>query len=106
MLDGFLALGVNCLHPVEAPPTGDTPLAEAKARLRGRLCIEGNIQYDHLCRRPTREFVRLVQGVIETAAPGGGFILSVTASPYHTVLPEQAAQNYVALLETGARQRA
>lgn len=103
VLDGFLDLGINCLHPVEAPPTGDTPLAEAKQKLRGRICIDGNIQHDDIWRLPEDRFRALVREVLEIAAPGGGFILDVTASPYEPALSPQAARNYVALVDEGAR---
>jgi hypothetical protein len=41
-----------------------------------------------------------VRRCIEVGAPGGGFILSTTATPYTQVLPKQAVRNYLALIET------
>ena len=44
VLGHFADMGVDILHPIEAPPMGDITLAEAKRRVGGRICLAGNIQ--------------------------------------------------------------
>ncbi len=102
ILEDFEAMHANCLHPVEAPPLGDLPLAEAKRRIGHRVCLEGNIQIGDIYRDPTDTLVAKVREAIEVGAPGGGFILCPTASPHTEVLPDQAVRNYLALVETAA----
>jgi len=100
ILEDYVEMGANCLHPIEAPPLGDMPLAEAKRRIGDWVCLEGNIQIGDLYHDPTDVFVEKVRETIEVAAPGGGFILCPTASPHTEVLTDQTVRNYVALVET------
>lgn len=44
VLPAFLDMGVDVLHPFEAPPHGDIQPGVAKEMVRGRMCLEGNIQ--------------------------------------------------------------
>jgi hypothetical protein len=103
ILEQFVDFGTDGLHPIEPPPMGNVTLAEAKRRLRGRICIEGNIQIGDIYAAPTGQIERQVREAIEVAAPGGGFILSTTASPHTTVLKEQTVRNYVAFVETAVK---
>jgi uroporphyrinogen-III decarboxylase len=100
ILEEFAEMGYNAVHPVEAPPMGDVTLEEAKRRLAGQVCIEGNLQISEVYCQPTAQFVDQVRRCIEVGAPGGGFILSTSATPYTRVLPDQAVRNYLALIET------
>jgi len=100
ILDGLVALGTDVLHPIEPPPMGDMPLAEAKRRVGDRVCFEGNIQIGDVYAGPTADIVRQVrQAVADTG--GRGFILCPSASPHTEVLPDQAVRNYLALIEAG-----
>jgi hypothetical protein len=101
VLDGFVELGVNCLHPVEAPPMGDIELADAKVRLRGKVCIEGNMQIGDLFTLTPTEVRAKTRKIIEDAAAGGGLILCPTASPYKPVLDDETRDNYLAFIEAG-----
>jgi uroporphyrinogen decarboxylase len=101
LLEDFASIGVDVLHPVEAPPLGDTPLPVAKAALAGRVCVEGNVQIGDIYERPPAEFRAIAQRTIEEGAPGGGFILCPTASPYTPELPPTALANYLTLLQLG-----
>lgn len=101
VLDGFVQLGVNCLHPVEAPPMGDIELAEAKRRLRGKVCIEGNLQIGDLQECSPSEIREMTRKIVEDAAEGGGLILCPTASPYWPELSDRIRDNYVAFIEAG-----
>ncbi len=44
VLDGFIELGADVIHPFEAPPMGNVTPRQAKEALRGRVALEGNIQ--------------------------------------------------------------
>ncbi|HUU43383.1 MAG TPA: uroporphyrinogen decarboxylase family protein [Planctomycetota bacterium] len=101
VLDGFLELGVNCMHPFEAPPMGDLELVEAKRRVAGRICIEGNLQIGELQMATPERIRELTRQIIEDAAAGGGLILSPTASPYWPRLTDTVRDNYVAFIQTG-----
>jgi len=101
VLDGFVTLRVNCLHPVEAPPMGDIELADAKRRLAGKVCIEGNMQIGDLQTATPDEIRRATRRIIEDAAGGGGLILCPTASPHWPTLADRVRDNYFAFIETG-----
>ncbi|HIE53013.1 MAG TPA: hypothetical protein EYP85_14780 [Armatimonadetes bacterium] len=101
ILEEFVALGTDCLHPLEAPPMGDITLAEAKRRIGREVCLEGNIQVGDLYASTPERIRDLTKAALDAAAAGGGFILCPTASPYTRTLPPRAAQNYLTMIETG-----
>jgi len=100
LLEGFIEMGVNVLHPVEAPPMGNVTAAEAKAVLSGRVCIEGNIQVGDLFECSSDEIERQVVELIRDAGGGGGLIVAPTASPYQPVCPERTLANYERMIRT------
>jgi uroporphyrinogen-III decarboxylase len=100
ILEDFAEMGVNCLHPIEAPPLGDMPLAEAKRRIGDRVCLEGNLQIGDLFTCSARQVRDLTRQAIDDGAEGGGFILCPTASPYYPVLNPRAVENYLTMIET------
>ncbi len=100
-LDGFLAMGVDCLHPVEAPPMGDLTLAGARARVRGRMCFEGNIQVGDLYAAPEAHVRAAVRTAVDQAGRDGAFILCPTASPHTQQLSCQTVTNYLAYVDEG-----
>jgi hypothetical protein len=100
-LDGFLAMGVNCLHPIEAPPMGDITLAGFRARAGNRLCIEGNIQVGDLYAASEAHVRAAVRTAIDEAGRDGAFILCPTASPHTQQLSCQTIANYLAYVDEG-----
>ncbi len=102
ILEEFVELGANCLHPVEGPPLGDVTFADAKRRIGDRVCLEGNIQIGDLYHDPTDVLVDKVKRTIDAGAPGGGFILCPTASPHTDELTSLTVKNYLAMIETAA----
>ncbi len=97
-IHGFLEMGVDCLHPIEAPPMGDLDLGEAKAIVGGRMCLEGDTQIGDLY-AGTEERVRgLVRLAIDRAAGDGGFILCPTASPHTEELSPRTVNNYLSYI--------
>ena len=102
VLDGFLEMGIDCLNPIEPPPMGDLTLAEAKTRVAGRMCLEGNIEQGDFYRCTEDEMRDLVREAIRQGAPGGGFILCPTSSPWQTAtLSDQAVRNYLTFIDAG-----
>jgi len=101
VLEDIVETGVDGLHPVEPPPMGDTPLAEAKRRVGDRLCLVGNIEMHDILTCAPEQIDAKVRETIEEAAPGGGFILSVSTGFYPFYRTEQGARNYLQFLKTG-----
>lgn len=100
ILEEFVELGANCLHPIEGPPLGDVLFEDAKRRIGDRVCLEGNIQIGDLYHDPTDVLVEKVSRTIDAGAPGGGFILCPTASPHTAQLTPLTVKNYLAMIET------
>ncbi|MFW6154652.1 MAG: uroporphyrinogen decarboxylase family protein [Planctomycetota bacterium] len=99
VLDDFVAMGVDMLHPVEAPPMGDITLPDAKRRAAGRMTLEGNLQIAHFYEDPPDAFAAVVEQTIAEGAPGGRFCLTPTASPYTVELSDRAATNYLTMID-------
>ncbi len=105
ILEDFVELGANCLHPVEGPPLGDVPFEDAKRRIGDHVCLEGNIQIGDLYHDQTDVLAQKVRQTIEVGAPGGGFILCPTASPHTEELTALTVKNYLAMIETALEMR-
>jgi len=104
VLEGFVRMGTDMLHPVEAPPMGDTPLVDAKRRVGGHLTIEGNLQISDVMEEEPRAFRRRVEQVVAEGKPGGRFCLCPTASPYAVELNATALTNYLTIIEVALTQ--
>ena len=89
------------LHPVEGPPMGDVTLKEARELLGPNICMVGNIQIGDLYSDPVEEIDAKVRTAIEEGAPGGAFILGITASQYSSDFPEKLLQNYSQYINSG-----
>jgi len=103
LLEDFAEVGIDVLHPLEPPPMGDVELADAKRRVGGRICLEGNIQVGELYAAPTERVVALVTETMRAGKPEGGFILCPSASPYTEKLSHQTVANYLAMIETAVK---
>ena len=83
VFDEFLKLGVDVLHPFEAPPMGDITAADAKKRAKGRITLEGNIQIADMYEKTTEEIREQVRGLKrDVFYDNEGLIICPTASPY------------------------
>jgi len=92
ILDDFVEVGFDGFHPVQ-PQCMD--LAEVVEHLAGKACVIGNIDCRDLLPSGTEEEVdRAVREAIETAAGGGGYIISSSNS----VHPGCRAKNYLAMI--------
>jgi hypothetical protein len=101
VLDGFLRAGTDSLHPVEAPPMGDTTLAEFRERVGLNIAIKGNIQIGDIMDADPGEIAGKVRQAFDEAGRDGAYILAPTASPFWPELSERALANYRSMVETG-----
>jgi hypothetical protein len=90
------------LHPIEAPPMGDTTIAEARKAL-GDICLVGNIQIGDLYQSTADEIDRQVRTAVLEGAGDGAFILGVSASLYSDMLDDKTLGNYRQYIESGAK---
>lgn len=99
VLHHFKEMGVDVLHPIEAPPMGDVPIKEAKEILKGRVCIEGNIQIGDIYERNPAEISNMVNEIIKEAFyDHEGLIVCPTASPFAPEMSERVFRNYSSLI--------
>jgi hypothetical protein len=100
ILQHFVDMGTDVLHPVEAPPMGNLTAAEAKEIARGKLCIEGNIQiaamYEHTPEQIREETRALIADAFDDQR---GLIVSSTASPYIRGAGEACFEMYKAMVD-------
>lgn len=104
VLERFVDMGLDCLNPIEPPPVGRLTLAQAKARVAGRMCLEGGVEDGDFDLRTPTEMARITEQTVLQGKPGGGFILCPTSSPTTWVTQsDRHIQNYRAFVETGIR---
>ena len=96
----IVAMGVDSLDPVEAPPSGDIALADVKRLYGDKLCLFGNLQLRDLETLPADEMRQVVRRTLEAGKPGGGFVIMPTACPINANLSPIAEQNYRVFIET------
>jgi uroporphyrinogen-III decarboxylase len=91
--------GVDLVSTLAPPPMGDVDLAEAKAEVGHRLCLNGNIDLLNVIKNGTPRLIRdKVRQAILDAAPGGGFILGSSDS-----IREAPLENVHAYFEAARR---
>lgn len=98
VLEDFIEIGANCLHPLEAPPMGDVTIEEAKRRIGHAICLQGNIQIGDIYAGKTADLVAQVKHNLEVTG-GQGYSLCPTASPHTPVLEDLTVRNYLAVIE-------
>ncbi|MGI6567221.1 MAG: uroporphyrinogen decarboxylase family protein [Limnochordia bacterium] len=102
VLELFMEMGVDCLNPIEPPPMGDILLSEAKERVKGRMCLEGNIEVGDFQMLGHEEFRQVCIDSIQMGKPGGGFIFCPSSDHTHwPVLDEHILENYKIFIEVG-----
>jgi len=100
ILEDFVDLGADILHPIEPPPLGDVTAKGAKAILRGRVCIEGNIQIGDMYTESAGAIRTMVTELIEDAFDDQrDLIVCPTASPYVPEMTSRCHDNYEALVD-------
>ena len=105
VLEDFVEIGPDVLHPVEAPPMGDVTPAEFKRVVGGRTCMEGNVQIADILEGDLVAIAEQVAGLMRDVwlPERRGLIVAPTASPYLPQMTPQMLANYTALVEA-ARQ--
>ncbi len=80
------ATGTNGIDTLDPPPLGDVELGDAKAAVGSRLFLKGNLDPVNILLAGTPELVFAeAMRCLDTAAPGGAYILSSACSiPPHT----------------------
>ena len=99
-LDDFAEIGMDSLDPLEAPPWGDADLGEARRRLGGRVCFQGNLDdMEVVDKLPEKQVLAIARERLESAGDRG-FILGGTTSG---TIGERAARNFIAMAEMVAQ---
>jgi hypothetical protein len=95
-LDLMVETRTNGIDTLDPPPLGTVDLAEAKEALAGKTFIKGNVDPVNTVLLGKPEDVRAAaRERIETAGPGGGYILSTACS----VAPRAPPANVMVLAE-------
>jgi hypothetical protein len=95
-LEMFADIGMDAADCFEAPPWGDCDLVAAKATLRGRVCLVGNLDDMEVIDKFDAATVRAIAKERLLQAGPDGFVLGGTASGTYT---ERAARNFIAMAE-------
>ena len=98
LLPIFRDMGADGVQPIEAPPTGDCPIAEIRPRTHARFCVIGNVQYDDLVRHTTAQIRRQVFNLLDACGPRA-IIVAPTAGPYEPRITPRMADNYLAMID-------
>jgi uroporphyrinogen-III decarboxylase len=100
VLPMFVEMGVDVLHPVEAPPMGDTSPGDARRITGGRVCLEGNIQIAAMYEEKPAEIREQVRALVaEAFVDRRNLIVSPTASPYIPGAGGRCLPQYEAMLD-------
>jgi len=101
ILDKLINMGVDLLDPVEAPPSGDIKIGEAKKKVKGKITLVGNIQFGDMEVCTQKEIDEKVK---EAICSGGKekFILATTEGPISPV-SSRMRDNYIQFIESGIK---
>ena len=101
VLQGFVDMGTDVLHPFEPPPQGDILPREAKRMARGKMCLEGNIQINQMYEAEPNDIRQQTEALIaDVFDDHRGLIVSPTASPYIRGKGEACFPQYKAMIDT------
>ncbi|MFH0964760.1 MAG: uroporphyrinogen decarboxylase family protein [Planctomycetota bacterium] len=102
VLEDLAGVGCDVIETLAPPPLGDVDLADAKKRVGAQTCLKGHIdQVNLVCYGKPPAIREAVRAAIETAAPGGGFILGTADSIRPESPPENVSAYFSAALEFG-----
>lgn len=93
---------LDCINPLEPPPSGDCDLAEVKQRFGSRLSLMGNLHTSLVTLGTPAEIRREAKRAIDAAKEGGGFILS-TGDECGPNTPEENIYEIVKVARTYGR---
>ena len=101
VIHGFPELGADVFHCFEAPPMGDITPAEAKAALRGKVALEGNIQIADMYETTPADIRAQTEALIRDCFDDHcGLAVTPTASPFMPGRGREAYPQYLAMVET------
>lgn len=101
VIQGFIDMGADVVHPFEAPPQGDILPFEAKEIIRDKICYEGNIQINKMYENTPEEIREETQNLIKQVFDDNkGLIVCPSASPYVRGEGEQCFKQYKAMIDT------
>ena len=93
VMDDIIECGFDGLHSLQ--PSAGMDIDRIKKEHGDQLCLMGNIDIDYVMPRGTsREVEDTVKATIDTAAPGGGYILSTCNSLIDAIPVENALAMY------------
>lgn len=101
ILDKLIDMKVDLLDPVEAPPSGDIEIGEAKRKAKGKITLVGNIQINDMETCTPEE----IDDKVKEAICSGGkekFILATTEGPLSSV-SDRMKENYLQFIEAGIK---
>ncbi|HML22866.1 MAG TPA: uroporphyrinogen decarboxylase family protein [Aggregatilinea sp.] len=102
-LELMMETGTDGVDTLDPPPIGDTELADAKARIGGRMFIKGNMNSVALLQMPdVASVLDHARERLRDGMPGGGYILSTACSVSPKVEPEKLEALY-GLVESEGR---
>ena len=100
VMDLFVSMGVDVLHPFEAPPLGDLEPQEAKNLSGETLCLEGNIQIADMYEKTPEQIREQVENLITVLfGDSRNLIVCPTASPYIPGAGASCLHQYRAMIE-------
>ena len=98
-LEDIKEAGIACIEGLDPPPKGDTILSDAKEKVGETVCLKGNIDTIFLERETPSNIEEIVKKCIDSAAYGGGYILSAVDQPTTKTSPE----NMTAFVKAGRK---
>lgn len=99
VLERFVDLGYDGLHPVEEPPMGDVTLEEFKRRVGDDLTVVASVQIGEMLSATPVEIEAMVRRLLDVGGPRG-LLISPTATPYERPMSDRVYANYRQLIET------
>ena len=100
VLDSLNKIGMDAVHPVEAPPMGDCTLTMAREAFGKNVVLFGNIQYGDLWTKNEAEMEDVVNAAIDEGQKCGRFVLSTTTGPSAAKINFTVARNYLKIIDT------
>lgn len=100
ILPNLLDMEVDAIDPLEAPPSGDVELREAKEICGDKICLFGNIQLKDLEFLPAKQMRELMKKCVLEGKPGGNFVALPTATPLNEPLSERTEENFRIFIDT------
>lgn len=96
LIEDFIEIGIDILNPIQTSAGKMANLEELKSRFGRDIVFCGGIDTHHTLPNGTPEEVRReVKRVIETLAPGGGYLVSAV----HTIMDGVPPENILAMVD-------